>query len=182
MKDKLRRAGWLILVLLFAGTGLGIGLVGFWQYTHQENQTNTSKSMQCSLDQSIPELTAAGGTLKGTKLPHFTPTAKVDILKCIDIKVGSGNPVTATSTLTANYTGALESTGVIFESSLDSGQPFSIPLSQLIPGWQEGLLGMKPGGSRRLLIPSAAAYGPQAQPGIPANSNLVFNISLIAVQ
>jgi len=174
------------LVILFTVTGLGVGVIGFWQYTHQpdsNSQTGTSRAIKCSSDPNIPEIKPSDSSkLKGTKLSNFRPTSKVDLLKCIDIKVGTGAIVQSNSTLTANYTGAIAATGVIFESSLDSGQPFSIPLTKLIPGWQTGLLGMKVGGTRRLLIPSAAAYGSQAAPGIPANSNLVFDISLINVQ
>lgn len=186
MSDKLHRIGWLFLVILFTVTGLGVGLVGFWQYTHQpasDSQSNTSQAMKCSVDANIPETKALDGSkLKGTKLAGFTPASNVDLLKCIDVKVGTGAAVQSSSNLTANYTGAVAATGVIFESSLDTGQPFSMPLNKLIPGWQTGLLGMKAGGIRRLLIPSASAYGSQEAPGIPANSDLVFDISLISTQ
>jgi FKBP-type peptidyl-prolyl cis-trans isomerase len=188
MRDKIRRIGWISLVILFVVTGLGVGVVGFWQYTHQPAQTgdnaqaaDTVQAMKCSQDPNIPEVSATSGKLKGTKLPGFTPT-KTDLLKCIDVKVGSGASVGSRSTLTANYTGALAADGVIFESSLDSGQPFTSPLSQLIPGWQKGLLGMKTGGVRRLVIPAASAYGSTPPPGIPANADLVFDISLINTQ
>ncbi len=186
MSDKLHRLGWLFLVVLFTVTGLGVGVVGFWQYTHQpssNSKSDTSQAMKCSVDPNIPETKALDGSkLKGTKLAGFTPTSKVDLLKCIDVKVGTGAAVQSSSTLTANYTGAVAATGVIFESSLDSGQPFSTSLNQLIPGWQTGLLGMKAGGTRRLLIPSVSAYGAQPPPGIPANADLVFDISLISAQ
>jgi FKBP-type peptidyl-prolyl cis-trans isomerase len=121
--------------------------------------------------------------LEGTKLSNFTPTDDVPELKTEDLKVGSGKEVTSVNdTVTADYTGALASTGVIFQSSLDSGQPFTTQLTGVIEGWQKGLIGMKEGGERRLIIPSAEAYGPNAQQGIPANSNLVFDITLHKVQ
>ena len=123
------------------------------------------------------------GKLEGTKLAGFTPVKKTDLLQCTDLKVGTGALATATSKITANYTGAVASTGVIFQSSLDNaGQPFTTTLDKVIPGWADGIPGMKVGGERRLLIPSAYAYGPSAQPGIPANSDLVFDITLLAVQ
>lgn len=185
MSSKLRRVGWVFLVVLFTVTGLGVGVIGFWQYTHQpagDSKSATSQSIKCAQDSKIQEVSVKDGKLKGTKLTGFTPTNKIDLLKCIDIKVGTGTAIQASSTLTANYTGAVAATGVIFESSLDSGQPFTTTLNQLIPGWQTGLLGMKAGGTRRLLIPSAAAYGAQPPPGIPVNADLVFDISLINVQ
>jgi FKBP-type peptidyl-prolyl cis-trans isomerase len=112
----------------------------------------------------------------------FTPVKHVDYVKCQDIKVGSGATATPTSTITATYTGALASSGVIFQSSLDSGQPFTTPLTQVIQGWQAGIPGMKVGGTRRMMIPAQYAYGPQSVAGIPPNSDLVFDVTLLAVK
>lgn len=121
--------------------------------------------------------------LEGTKLANFTPVGSVPDLKVEDLKVGSGKEVKSVNdTVTADYTGALAKTGIIFQSSLDSGQPFTAQLTGVIPGWQKGMIGMKEGGERRLLIPAAQAYGDQAQQGIPANSDLVFDITLHKVQ
>lgn len=123
------------------------------------------------------------GKLEGTKLANFTPVSSVPELKTEDLQVGTGKEVTSVNdTVTADYTGALAKTGVIFQSSLDTGQPFTTQLSGVIPGWQKGMIGMKEGGKRRLLIPAAQAYGDQAQQGIPANSDLVFDITLHKVQ
>jgi peptidylprolyl isomerase len=83
------------------------------------------------------------------------------------------------------YTGAVADTGVIFQSSLDSGpSPVTFALNQVIIGWQDGIPGMKVGGVRQLLIPAAEAYGtnPPANSGIPANAALVFNVTLLAVK
>jgi len=119
--------------------------------------------------------------LQGTKLANFTPVAKVDSLQVTDTKVGSGQAVKAGDSVTVDYTGALAATGVIFQSSLDTGQPASFSLDGVIKGWQEGIPGMKVGGTRRLLIPAAEAYGNQAQSGIPANSDLVFDVTLHSI-
>jgi len=168
MRNFLRRAGWLSLVILFVGTSLGIGIWAFWVNTHQKNDTAASK----------PKTTK----LAGTKLQNYEPIAKVDSLKKIDEVPGTGTAAKSTSTITVSYTGALASTGVIFESSQDTGQPVTFALNQVIKGWQEGLPGMKVGGTRRLLIPSALAYGPQTQGSIPPNSDLVFEVTLLAVK
>lgn len=123
--------------------------------------------------------TTKSGKLEGTKLAGFTPVSSVPELKSEDLQVGTGAAVQSVNdTVTADYTGALASTGVIFQSSLDSGQPFTTQLTNVIPGWQKGMIGMKEGGKRRLLIPAALAYGSQSQAGIPANSDLVFDITL----
>lgn len=122
--------------------------------------------------------------MKGTPLTNYTPVAKVDTLQKIDTTPGtSGEEAKANSTVTVQYTGAIASTGIIFESSLDSGgQPVSFPLSGVIKGWQEGIPGMKVGGTRRLLIPAALAYGSSGNGTIPPNSDLVFDVTLLAVK
>jgi len=121
--------------------------------------------------------------LQGTKLADFTPVDKVDALQVTDIKVGDGEEVKPGATVTAHYTGALAKDGTIFQSSKDMGQPVEFSLSGVIPGWTEGVPGMKVGGTRRLLIPAAKAYGDQSpSEDIPANADLVFDIELTAVK
>lgn len=119
------------------------------------------------------------GALEGTKLAGFTPVEKTDKLEIIDLTAGSGAEVAQGGTVTAHYTGALAKDGTIFQSSKDTGEPFTAPLTGVIPGWQQGIPGMKVGGIRRLVIPASLAYGDQATGNIPANSDLVFDIELI---
>ncbi len=120
--------------------------------------------------------------LEGTKLADFTPIAKVDSLQSIDIIVGTGDTVPQNATITAHYTGALCVDGTIFQSSHDFGKPATFGLNQVIAGWTEGVPGMKVGGTRRLIIPSALAYGSRrAAANIPANSDLVFDIELVSM-
>ena len=124
--------------------------------------------------------------LKGTRLQDFTPLgkkSKVSELQIIDIVVGEGEEAPTDATITAHYTGALVTDGTIFESSLDSGRPATFGLNQVIDGWTQGVPGMKVGGTRRLVIPSELAYGQRrASSTIGPNSDLVFDIELIAVQ
>ncbi len=127
--------------------------------------------------------TSQEGALQGTQLADYTPVDTVPELKTEDLKAGEGAEVTSVNnTITADYTGALAKTGVIFQSSLDSGQQFTTQLSGVIEGWQKGVIGMKEGGKRRLYIPAAQAYGSQEQSGIPANSDLIFDITLSKVE
>ena len=118
--------------------------------------------------------------MEGTKLQNFTPVNNIPSLKTEDIKTGTGDEVKPGDTVTVDYTGAVAATGVIFQSSLDTGQPVSFSLNQVIQGWTNGIPGMKVGGTRRLLIPAAQAYGanPPAGSGIPANADLVFDVTL----
>lgn len=147
----------------------------------QANSTSNDTATSDQSDQSTNESNTEENKLEGTQLADYTPGESVDGLRVIDLVEGTGDPVQSGATITAHYTGALVSTGVIFQSSLDSGQPFTSPLSGLIEGWQEGIPGMKPGGKRRLIIPAEQAYGSAERPGIPANSDLVFDIELISV-
>ena len=113
-------------------------------------------------------------------------TKTKDGLQYIDIKVGSGATAITGSTVLAEYTGWIQSTGKKFDSSFDHGaQPIQVtPLgkSQIIAGWNEGLIGMKVGGTRRLIIPPSLAYGPQAQGPIPANATLIFDVTIVSVK
>lgn len=178
----------LVMALLFFATAVGSGVAVVMQIREENKQTKArevlgqqvsgEQAAQDSNQQSQPQ----EGKLEGTKLANFTPGSKVESLQIVDLKEGTGEPVKAGATVTAHYTGALVSDGTIFQSSKDTGQPFTASLNQLIPGWQEGIPGMKVGGTRRLIIPAAKAYGSQAQPGIPANSDLVFDIELVSVQ
>lgn len=171
--EHFRRIGWALLALLFIITGLGVGIYAFWVNTHPptDNSTNTTQGANVN-------------KLEGTKLTNFTPINKIDSLQKVDQKEGSGAEAKSNSTVTVNYTGAVAATGLIFQSSLDSGQPVSFPLNQVIKGWSEGVPGMKVGGTRRLLIPASLAYGANPPPGsnIPANADLVFDITLLNVQ
>lgn len=105
-------------------------------------------------------------------------------LKIEDVKIGSGAEAKTRNSITVNYLGTLVN-GTKFDSSYDRGQPFSFLLGggQVIPGWDQGLIGMKVGGKRKLTIPPALAYGEKGVPGaIPANSTLVFEVELLEVK
>lgn len=120
--------------------------------------------------------------LEGTKLEGFDPRGTVEQLEIIDVVEGTGEEVQPGATITAHYTGALVTDGTIFQSSIDFGKPISFGLNQVIKGWTDGVPGMKVGGKRRLVIPAAQAYGASSPaPNIPANSDLVFDIELVAI-
>lgn len=100
-----------------------------------------------------------------------------------DEKIGGGDEVKASDKVTVNYTGWLVD-GTKFDSSYDRNQPFSFTVGagQVIQGWDQGLLGMKVGGKRKLIIPAALGYGASGVPGaIPPNAILIFEIELIKI-
>jgi peptidylprolyl isomerase len=105
-------------------------------------------------------------------------------IQYVDLVVGEGPEVTNGQLVVAHYTGWLED-GTKFDSSIDRGEPFTFNLGmgQVIPGWDVGMRGMKVGGTRQLVIPSAMAYGEQGAGGvIPPNATLVFEIELLDAQ
>jgi FKBP-type peptidyl-prolyl cis-trans isomerase len=131
--------------------------------------------------------TPSAGPATPPPLPNgLTPVKLPDGLQYIDIKVGSGPAAQQGSTLSVEYTGWLASTFKKFDSSYDrGGQPIQVtPLgqAQVIQGWNEGLVGMKAGGTRRLIIPPSLGYGTQGQGPIPANATLIFDVTVITVQ
>lgn len=101
-----------------------------------------------------------------------------------DLIEGEGTEVVEGSTVNVHYTGTLTD-GKKFDSSLDRGQTFEFIVGegQVIEGWDQGLLGMKVGGKRKLTIPPALAYGERGAGGvIPPNATLVFEIELVSVE
>src|SRR3989337_1905652 len=100
-------------------------------------------------------------------------------LKYIEIEPGTGDSPEPGQTVVVHYTGWLED-GTKFDSSLDTGTPFSFPIGtgQVIPGWDQGLATMQVGGKRRLVIPPELAYGPEGAGNglIPPNATLIFDV------
>ena len=101
-----------------------------------------------------------------------------------DLKVGEGSEVVKYNIVTVNYTGWLTD-GTKFDSSLNPGRSpfrFTVGGGQVIKGWDEGLLGMKVGGKRKLTIPPSMGYGNQDMGVIPSNSTLIFEIDLLIIE
>jgi peptidylprolyl isomerase len=104
-------------------------------------------------------------------------------LKYVDVKVGSGASPVKGKQVKVHYTGTLEN-GKKFDSSVDRNEPFSfvIGLGQVIPGWDEGVMSMKVGGKRKLIIPAKLGYGASgAGSVIPPNATLLFDVELLEV-
>jgi FKBP-type peptidyl-prolyl cis-trans isomerase FkpA len=123
--------------------------------------------------------------------PPVAPANQVAALEVTDLVVGQGAEATPGSKVTVHYTGWMydhtqpQRQGAAFDSSRKSGQPFSFVLGQqqVIAGWDQGVTGMKVGGQRRLVIPSALAYGDRGAGGVIApGATLVFDVELLAVQ
>ncbi|HVX58533.1 MAG TPA: FKBP-type peptidyl-prolyl cis-trans isomerase [Candidatus Saccharimonadales bacterium] len=180
--DKLRRAGWILLTALFIFTGLGVGVYAFWQDTHSSDNTNSStqqpsNTTACSFNgaQSAPKLDAPA---------PYKPETKITSLVTSDLVVGTGQAAQKGDCLLVKYYGTLASNGKEFDE--DYTQPLALQFlvgeGYVIPGWDQGLIGMKVGGERRLLIPSSLGYGKQGQGAIPPNADLVFVVKLLSIK
>ena len=97
-----------------------------------------------------------------------------------EVTPGTGARPTAEDTVQVHYHGTLRD-GTVFDSSVDRGEPTTFPLTGVIPCWTEGLQHVSVGGKSRLVCPPDLAYGPQAPPGIPGNSALVFEVELLDI-
>ena len=103
-----------------------------------------------------------------------------------DLIAGTGAVAQSGDEITVDYVGALYKNGSIFSTSWSTGSkgtpfPFQLGVGSVIKGWDQGIVGMRVGGRRELIIPPALAYMNQAQAKIPANSPLIFIIDLLAV-
>ena len=166
-------AGFFAGLFLLTSSALTIGVI------YQAVQNHNSKPAAAT----TPPKENNVDKLQGTQLANFTPVTSIPQLQEVDTTAGTGAVVKAGATVTVDYTGAVASTGIIFQSSKDSGQPVTFPLSNVIAGWSQGIPGMKVGGTRRLLIPASLAYGanPPSGSGIPANADLVFDVTLHSI-
>jgi len=143
-----------------------------------------------------PETTTTEGAATTTSGSAETTTggtglSSITTLQTTDLKEGTGDTAVAGRPVSVHYTGWLysesgtDNKGSKFDSSVDRGQPFEFALGagQVIPGWDQGVAGMKVGGQRRLVIPPALGYGARGAGGvIPPNATLVFDVELLAVK
>jgi len=124
---------------------------------------------------------------KETALPKpevYKVSAAVQSLQVTDLQAGTGAEAKAGDCLVMKYYGSLATTGKMFDENYTTtdGFAFTLGQGQVIEGWDKGLVGMKAGGVRRLVIPAAQAYGSTARGAIPANSTLVFTVKLLRIQ
>jgi peptidylprolyl isomerase/peptidyl-prolyl cis-trans isomerase B (cyclophilin B) len=130
---------------------------------------------------------AAGDTIPGddtTGRPEVVlPDGDVTELVVTDLIEGTGEPLEAGDTIVANYVGVLSADGTQFDESYSGGQPISLVVGtgQVIPGWDQGLIGVKAGGRRQIDIPADLAYGDEDYGPIPGGSAITFVVDVVDV-
>lgn len=137
----------------------------------------------------LATFTACGGNDVAPTATTNSGLSSITTLQVTDLVVGTGTAATAGRPVSVHYTGwlysstATDNKGSKFDSSVDRGTPFSFTLGagQVIAGWDQGVLGMKVGGQRRLVIPPSLGYGASGAGTIPGNATLVFDVQLLAV-
>jgi FKBP-type peptidyl-prolyl cis-trans isomerase len=177
----------IVIVIVFLLSTLAFTGVIIYSIIGDSAQDDTTQLDESQLQEIEEDTVQPEDSLQGTTLQGFEPiTEPASEVEVVDIVEGSGEVVETGATVTAHYTGAYAVNGEIFESSKDSGQPFSSSLNDLIAGWQEGIPGMKEGGTRRLIIPGELAYGEAPEGYTPGEGarplgTLVFDIELISI-
>ncbi|MDX6669839.1 MAG: hypothetical protein QOI91_202 [Solirubrobacteraceae bacterium] len=162
----------------------------------KDNKQANSASTPAATASTPAATTPAGGT--GTAAPAAATGANTDLTKkptiqkgsgpapkklvVQDIVKGSGPGAKPGEQMSMQYVGALYDTGQEFDASWDRGQPFTLQLGQgmVIAGWDQGLVGIKKGGRRKLIIPPDLGYGPQGQGPIPPDATLVFIVDRLS--
>jgi peptidylprolyl isomerase len=158
-----------------------------------ENPNATAEAAKQEASESKTR-TSATTTAAGVQTPTSGPLSKEPTVKppsgpapstlvTKELIKGTGTEAKAGESVTVNYVGVLYKNGKVFNASWESGKTFTFVLGkgQVIPGWDKGVVGMRVGGRRELIIPAAEAYGSRGSPPtIPPNAPLVFVVDLLA--
>jgi FKBP-type peptidyl-prolyl cis-trans isomerase len=161
--------------ILFFGSACAVTA---YYITSANNSDATPKTQQTACSDAQQEPTLAVPDI-------YKSEAAVTDLQITDLEAGTGAAAKDGDCLVMKYYGTLATTGAKFDENFTDTTAFAFTLGQgqVITGWDKGLVGMKVGGTRRLVIPAAQAYGDQSPSAdIPANSDLVFVVKLLRIQ
>jgi peptidylprolyl isomerase len=166
---------WILIIgacLALAIAGCGGGSSSTTSSTSTEETTAPKEATTSTKQKTRPKV----------KVPKGAPPKKLEVK---DLEEGTGASAKAGDAVTVNYVGVDYKTGKEFDASWDSGQSitFKLGAGEVIPGWDQGLEGMRVGGRRELVIPPSLGYGSAgAPPAIPPNETLVFVVDLEAIE
>ena len=171
---------------IFAGFGAALFLACACIVTVFAILQSSGDSTNNTANQSQQQTCADNNTEPTLPVPDtYKADGPVASLQTTDLSTGSGPAAKAGDCLVVKYYGTLASNGTKFDEDFTdtTGLAFTLGKGQVIAGWDEGLVGMKAGGMRRLVIPASLAYGNQSpSAAIPANSDLVFVVKLLRIQ
>ena len=147
------------------------------------SSNNNDASQSANKNNSTCEFSAS---IAAAALPlpdTFKPDGTVKSLQVTQLDAGTGAALKSGDCVQVKYFGTLAKDGTVFDENFDkpTGLQFPVGQGQVIPGWDQGLIGLKVGETARLVIPSALAYGSQGNSTIPANSDLVFVVKVLGV-
>jgi peptidylprolyl isomerase len=183
MARKRDRAFAISVAALFFVSAFGFSFWVIWQAVDSSSSNNSAATATTAAScTDTPAPTTAALTPPATA---YIPKTAPKSLQITDLVKGKGAAAASGSCLIVKYYGTLATTGIVFDENYTTKQGFEFQLGegQVIPGWDQGLVGMKVGGTRRLVIPSALAYGTESpSAAIPANSNLVFVVYLESIK
>lgn len=167
------------ILFLVTASALTIAVIVSGISNHNKDsssQTADQTSQSCTA-------TSVAGTAEATP-EVYKPTSAVKSLEVTDLVVGTGAAVKSGDCLQVKYYGTLATSGKVFDENFDKASAFQFQIGkgQVIQGWDQGLIGVKAGGTRRLVIPASLAYGSQGNSTIPANSDLVFTVKVLGVK
>ncbi len=172
---------------IFAGFGaflfLGSACAGTIFYLLNSGSGSSTPPPPTTTAQACPENSVTGSP---DALPEvFKPATAVSTLQTTDLAPGTGAVAKSGDCLQVKYFGTLASDGSVFDENFDKPTTFQFVLGQqqVIPGWDQGVPGLKVGGTRRLVIPAALGYGKTGSPPkIPADADLVFVVKLVQIK
>ncbi len=169
-----------------AGIALSVTAMAAALYLITKDDSQISQSGNTQVAQSGVVFVAEEGdqesNLRTAIVDAADATGNLEKLIIDDVTIGNGDEVKVGDTVTVHYIGTLQN-GQEFDNSNKRGQPFVFTVGEgkVIKGWEEGIVGMKKGGKRILVIPAAKAYGENGYGPIPGGANLVFAIDLLDI-
>ena len=168
------------------GIAFSIGAMALSLWFVRAEMTNNSLAELSTQDSSSPVFVADSDNQRAAVANAIMDaTASGDFSRLIidDVVIGNGTVAESGDTVTVNYIGTLQN-GQQFDNSYLKGKPFTFTLGEhkVIEGWEEGIVGMRAGGQRILVIPAEKAYGKDGYGPIPGNASLVFAVELLTVE
>jgi FKBP-type peptidyl-prolyl cis-trans isomerase len=158
-----------------------LGVIRFFPFV--QRTAETEKTSESDIIRVNPNASDKEAALRQAILDGTTGNGTVTKLIVHDLSVGTGREVKVGDTVTVNYIGLLKD-GPEFDNSYKKKKPFSFKVGadEVIKGWDTGIIGMKEGGQRALVVPASLGYGNTIVGPLPANATLIFSIELLSIE